>query len=77
MNSLGADGNLELSRKDEIEITTCKKVGRNKTGARRWWRIPLISALGRQGQVYLSEFEARLVYRVSSRIAMADTQRNL
>jgi hypothetical protein len=39
--------------------------------AGQWWHTPLISALGRQS----SEFEAGLVYRVSSRIARA-TQRN-
>ena len=39
------------------------------------WHMPLIPALGRQRQVELCEFEASLVYRVSSRIARA-TQRN-
>ena len=38
--------------------------------AGRWWCRPLILALGRQ----ISEFEASLVYRVSSRAARA-TQR--
>jgi hypothetical protein len=42
--------------------------------SRPWWRTPLIPALGRQRQV-ISEFEASLVYRVSSRTARA-TQRN-
>jgi hypothetical protein len=42
--------------------------------ARQWWRTPLIPALGRQRQED-SEFEASLVYRVSSRTARA-TQRN-
>ena len=37
-----------------------------------WWRTPLIPALGRQ----ISEFEARLVYRVTSRTSRA-IQRNL
>jgi hypothetical protein len=37
-----------------------------------WWRTPLIPALGRQRQ---PEFEASLVYKVSSRTARA-TQRN-
>jgi hypothetical protein len=36
-----------------------------------WWHMPLIPARGR----WISEFEASLVYRVSSRIARA-TQRN-
>jgi hypothetical protein len=35
-----------------------------------WWHTPLIPALG-----WISEFEANLVYRVSSRTARA-TQRN-
>jgi hypothetical protein len=39
-----------------------------------WWRTPLIPALGRQRQA-ISEFEASLVYKVSSRTARA-TQRN-
>jgi hypothetical protein len=38
------------------------------------WRTPLIPALGRQRQG-ISEFEASLVYKVSSRTARA-TQRN-
>jgi hypothetical protein len=42
--------------------------------AGQWWHTPLIPALGRQRQA-ISEFEASLVYRVSSRTARA-TQRN-
>jgi hypothetical protein len=42
--------------------------------ARQWWRTPLIPALGRQSR-QISEFEASLVYRVSSRTARA-IQRN-
>ena len=39
-----------------------------------WWRcMPLIPALGRQRQVDLSEFEASLVYKGSSRTARAVT----
>ena len=44
--------------------------------ARQWWRTPLISALEKQGQVHLCEFEASLVYRVSSRTDSKATQRN-
>ena len=39
-------------------------------------RRPLIPALGRQRQVNLCEFEANLVYRVSSRTARSVTHRN-
>ena len=38
--------------------------------------MPLIPALRRKRQVDLSEFEASLVYKVSSRTARAATQRN-
>ena len=38
--------------------------------------MPLISALGRQGQDDLCEFEVSLAYEVSSRTARTDTQRN-
>jgi hypothetical protein len=41
---------------------------------KQWWRTPLIPALGGRGR-QISEFEASLVYRVSSRTARA-TQRN-
>jgi hypothetical protein len=40
-----------------------------------WWCTPLIPALRRQRQVYLCEFEASLIYRVSSRTVSA-IQRN-
>jgi hypothetical protein len=39
-----------------------------------WWRMPLIPALGRRGS-QISEFEASLVYKVSSRTTRA-IQRN-
>ena len=42
--------------------------------ARRWWRTHVIPALGRQ-RLAISEFEASLVYMVSSRTAK-DPQRN-
>ena len=38
--------------------------------------MPLSPALGRQRQLDLCEFKASLVYRVSSRIVRAVTQRN-
>ena len=40
------------------------------------WHTPLISALGRQKQADGGEYEASLVYRVSSRKARAVKQRN-
>ena len=43
---------------------------------RQWWCMPLIVAHGRQRQADLSEFEASLGYKVSSRIARTVTQRN-
>jgi hypothetical protein len=49
-------------------------LSKNCFSAGSWWRTPLISALGRQRQAN-SEFEASLVYKVSSRTARA-TQRN-
>ena len=39
----------------------------------QWWHMPLIPALGRQR--WISEFDASLVYRVSSRTFMT-TKRN-
>jgi hypothetical protein len=42
--------------------------------AGRWWCTPLIQHLGDRGR-WISEFEASLVYKVSSRTARA-TQRN-
>jgi hypothetical protein len=39
-----------------------------------WWRTPLIPVLGRKRSRWISEFEASLVYRVSSRTSRA-TQR--
>jgi hypothetical protein len=46
----------------------------HSTQTGQWWRTPLIPALGRQRQ-WTSEFEASLVYKVSSRTAR-DIQRN-
>jgi hypothetical protein len=52
-------------------ITVLKK---KKKSCQEWWRMSLIPALGRQRQ-WISEFEASLVYKVSSRTARA-IQRN-
>ena len=37
----------------------------------RWWFTLLVPALGRQRQVILCEFEARLVYKAKSRTPRA------
>ena len=49
---------------------------KTKKIAGQWQHTTSITAFVKQRQVGLCEFEARLVYRVSSRIARA-TQRNL
>jgi hypothetical protein len=54
-------------------VLFCFVFFKRKPQAGQWWRMSLIPALGRQRQI--SEFEASLVYRVSSRTARA-TQRN-
>ena len=41
------------------------------------WHLPLIPALGKQGQVGIYEFEAILVYIKSSRIARAIKKKGL
>lgn len=41
----------------------------------QWWRTPFLPAIGRQGQAAQLEFEASLIYKVSSRTAVA-TQRD-
>jgi hypothetical protein len=43
--------------------------------AKLWWYMPLIPALGRPKQANC-EFEASLIYKVSSRTAKTVTQRN-
>jgi hypothetical protein len=53
-----------------VRVRLLKK--KNKAG--QWWHTPLIPTLGGRGR-RISEFEASLVYRVSSRTARA-TQRN-
>lgn len=60
----------------DITILVFKTVIEILRQAGQWWHRPLISALGRQRQVNLCEFEASLVYRASSRIGFKATQRN-
>jgi hypothetical protein len=54
-----------------LKTTACCQGNKNTDIAEQWWHIPLIPALehsgGRGRQI--SEFEASLVYRVSSRTA--------
>jgi hypothetical protein len=54
--------------------TTQQDTTRQTGLARQWWRMPVIPALGRQRR-QISEFEASLVDRVSSRTA-STAQRN-
>ena len=44
---------------------------KKKSQVRVWWHMPLIPALWSQRQVDLKEFEASLVYTVSSKPARA------
>ena len=62
-------------------VTSFWKPGLTQTLKRKnrsllWWLMPLILALWRQRQEDLCKFKASLVYKVSSRTAWADTQRN-
>jgi hypothetical protein len=56
-------GSIELQRTQQSMIQESPR-------SRAWWRMPLIPALGRQDR-RISEFEASLVYKVSSRTARA------
>ena len=58
-----------------LHICTCSHKCTNTHRGWAVWRTPLIPALWRQRQVDLCEFEASLIYRVSSRTAKV-TQRN-
>jgi hypothetical protein len=51
-----------------------KQTKQNKSKAGLWWRMPLIQHLRGRGR-RISDFEASLVYKVSSRIART-IQRN-
>jgi hypothetical protein len=57
----------------DLGLQVCNTCIKNKY-CRAWWCTALISALGRQSR-RISEFEASLVYRESSRTARA-IQRN-
>ena len=53
-----------LGRKSSMAVPVLHVCNMKKQRrARRWWRMPLIPALGRQSQVDLWEFEASLVYK--------------
>jgi hypothetical protein len=72
-----------ILERNPTNVTNCDKTITNHShfkklgSSRAWWQTPLILALGRQRQAdfWISEFEASLVYKVSSRTARA-TQRN-
>jgi hypothetical protein len=57
---------LYILKRAERDIWECLEREKGQV----WWRTPLIPALGRQRQAD-SEFEASLVYKVSSRTARA------
>jgi hypothetical protein len=57
---------MKLKKKKKKDYKTFDLTG-------KWYRMPLILALGIQRQEDLCEFQASLVYRVNSRAA---TQRN-
>jgi hypothetical protein len=79
---VGSNNNLSCEQTWRLCIINClfkcikhtKKDTKDLRRGRVWWHMPLIPALGRQRQADF-EFEASLVYRVSSRTARA-TQRN-
>ena len=57
-----------------LNISITGKTVEKYSSTRQWWHTPLIQHLGGRGR-QISEFEAILVYRVSSRTARA-AQRN-
>jgi Sec-independent protein translocase protein TatA len=67
----------ESSHPHPRPLFCCNQHALSKTKhlAGQWYCTPLIPALGRQRQAWISEFKASLIYRVSSRTARA-TQRN-
>jgi hypothetical protein len=59
---------------ENVNLFNFRKGSHLKKTGRAWWRTPLIKHLRGRGR-WISEFEASLVYKVSSRTASA-IQRN-